>query len=72
MALVNGQPVPMKDFTSRYNLALAFPEINNSGNQAELKKSVYNQLIKEEKVSQLARARDIYVSQKQIDAHNGT
>lgn len=64
MALVNGYPLPMKDFLIRLNIAqktLGKPAAQKA------KSDIIKKLIREQEVSQLARQKDVSVSQKQID-----
>ncbi len=64
MALVNGQPLLMSAFLTRYNVA----QLSSNGSvNPQLKISIYNQLIKEAVVAQTASQKDISVNRAQID-----
>jgi hypothetical protein len=64
MALVNGRPLLMSTFLTRYNVAQLS---SNENVNPQLKISIYNQLIKEAVVAQMASQKDISVNRAQID-----
>ncbi len=66
MALVNGHPIPMKDYIFREKVAGAFPA-QFGINSPEIKSQIYSELIKEEEIRQLSWSHDVSVSQKQLD-----
>ncbi len=68
MAFVNGQAISMSQFTFRYNLSneVLNPAFNLQ-KESSIKNSVYNTLIQEAKINQIARANGVFVGSKEID-----
>jgi hypothetical protein len=68
MALVNGQNISMQAFTFRYQLAQKLNSSSTPENDQQLRQEVYNQLVYDSEVFQIADSHDVFVTQKQIDA----
>ncbi len=64
MALVNGHPLPIKDFLIRFGVA---QKVLTQNNEQQAKFAIAQQLILEDEISQLAAQSDVSVNQKQID-----
>jgi len=68
MAVVNLQPLSMKDFLTRF--AVAQTALGPGGAQ-DARPGIVAELVKETEISQLAAWRDVTVSQKQVDDQYG-
>jgi flagellar basal body-associated protein FliL len=68
IAFVNGRPISGNYFFARLDIAKKISASQNGlGNQQQLRQNIFNSLIEQTKIAQLARQRGVSASSKQID-----
>lgn len=67
LAMVNGYPVMANGFAQRYNLVLSYSQ-NQAAGTGDLGQTIFNAVIGEEKLKQVAGAKNVYVTKKQLDS----
>jgi parvulin-like peptidyl-prolyl isomerase len=68
LALVNNEPVFMKDFLRRWDLAQSFAAPQAASEPEKVKSAIVNQMIQEKKMSLIAKTLKVGVTKAQIDS----
>ncbi len=64
LAFVNGKAVLMRDFIFRLNVAR---HVNSAAGEQDISQAIYSQMIIEEKIRQIAYARKVFVSDREVE-----